>query len=63
LGKSGFSPAEAFENTGVPPLVKETTKDFGQVRDSARVAMLTPLTLSKGEILLGHSPETALVPF
>lgn len=50
------TPVEAFEKTRVPPLMEEVTRNFGQVRDSAAVA-------TKGEVILDHSPKTALVPF
>lgn len=51
----GLSP-EAYEKTGlsismcgVPLLVRDRTRDFGQAWDSAVLAMFTPLLLIKGE--------------
>lgn len=44
--------------------LRDITREFGQVWDSAVLATFTPLLLIKGEnIILEHSPETALLPF
>lgn len=65
-------PLEAFEKTGwsmefchrqvisvcwwIPLLRKAITRDSRQVWDSAVIAILIPLLLPKGEMILDHSP-------
>lgn len=64
-----FCFSEAFEKKGLsvcpwlPSPGRSSTRDFGQAWDSAVLALFTPWLLTKGTMILEHSPEKALLPF